>query len=110
MNNNFEQQWDKLSQRCPKGICPKTDEEIDQIISCIVSENITEIHDHGKKLWSWYWSLAVACIAGLVIVITLPSKNDELPLVKVNGSEVYYLSNSNCSAENTIDMFNSLID
>lgn len=103
MKNEFEKQWNQLSLKSRNAKCPKTDEEIERMIASVVSGGS---HSWGRRS-VWFCSIAAACIAGIVVMAS--SKKSAVPTVKVNGSEVYYLSNGNCSAEKAIDMFNSLI-
>lgn len=101
--NNIENQMELLGRTYKQTRCPKTRAEIDQAIANAMATK----RRSARGVWPW---AAAAAVAAAIVVPTALSMSDKgVKTIKVGNDEVYFCCNSDCDAESTIEMFNSLI-
>ena len=112
-NRDFEKQWNNCKESYKKAKCPLDSNELDGFINKAME---TTPYSAGKpkaktgKVWIWSLSAAAACMAMLFVVNTVVAKPaDEFQHITIDGQEIIFACNNGCSPENTVEMFNQII-
>jgi hypothetical protein len=64
----------------------------------------------SRRLWIWSISAVAACMAMLLVVNTVVANpTDEFQRITIDGQEIIFACNNGCSPENTVEMFNQII-
>ena len=112
--NDFEQQWQALSDDLQSGRCPMTDAELDREVRRVLwsGERRAEsgewrVESGERRVESGRWKawIAAACVAAVVLPLALhgAADDDGIRTVKVDGEQVLFACNTGCSPDGTIE-------
>lgn len=112
--NDFEQQWQALSDDLQSGRCPMTDAELDREVRQVLwsGEQGVESGDRKVERRKWKaWVAAAACVAAVVLPLALrgAADDDGIRTVKVDGEQVLFACNTGCSPDGTIETFKTYL-
>ena len=112
-NKDFDKQWNDCKEVYKKAKCPLDSNELNEFIGKALSMpqyTIPGSRAKSKKVWLWSLSAAAACMAMLFVVNTVVANpTDEFQDVTIDGQEIIFACNNGCSPENTVEMFNQII-
>jgi hypothetical protein len=105
--NDFEQQWQALSDDLQSGRCPMTDAELDREVRQVLWSEDRRVESGERKVGSGSWKawVAAACVAAVVLPLALrgAADDDGIRTVKVDGEQVLFACNTGCSPDGTIE-------
>lgn len=112
--NDFEQQWQALSDDLQSGLCPMTDAELDREVRQVLWSGDRRVESGERKVGSgrWRgWVAAAACVAAVVLPLALrgAADDDGIRTVKVDGEQVLFACNTGCSPDGTIETFKTYL-
>ncbi len=103
MNENIENQLERLGIIHQQTKCPKTQKEIDQAVENAITSNRKSFRK------GWLWAAAAAVVIAVAVPTAIAMENDSVKTIKVGNAKAYFCCNNDCDAESTIELFNSLI-
>lgn len=112
--NDFEQQWQALSDDLQSGRCPMTDAELDREVRRVLWSGKWRVESRERKVgrgrWRG-WVAAAACVAAVVLPLALhgAADDDGIRTVKVDGEQVLFACNTGCSPDGTIKTFKTYL-
>ena len=118
--NDFEQQWQALSDDLQSGRCPMTDAELDREVRQVlwsgerrVESGEWKVESGERRVESGRWKawIAAACVAAVVLPLALhgAADDDGIRTVKVDGEQVLFACNTGCSPDGTIETFKTYL-
>ena len=115
--NDFEQQWQALSDDLQSGRCPMTDAELDREVRRVLWSGERKVESEERKVESgerkrWgAWVAAAACVAAVVLPLALRggADDDGIRTVKVDGEQMLFACNTGCSPDGTIETFKTYL-
>ena len=112
--NDFEQQWQALSDDLQSGRCPMTDAELDREVRQVLWSGERRVESRERKVESGRWKVwvaAAACVAAVVLPLALhgAADDDGIRTVKVDGEQVLFACNTGCSPDGTIETFKTYL-
>ena len=104
--NDFEQQWQALSDDLQSGRCPMTDAELDREVRQVLWSGERRVESGRWKAW-----IAAACVAAVVLPLALhgAANDDGIRTVKVDGEQVLFACNTGCSPDGAIETFKTYL-
>ena len=112
-NKDFEKQWNNCKEVYKKAKCPLDSNELDVLINKAMETTpypADKTKAKTRKVWIWSISAAAACMAMLLVVNSVVAKPaDEFQHIIIDGQEIIFACNNGCSPENTVEMFNQII-
>ena len=118
--NDFEQQWQALSDDLQSGRCPMTDAELDREVRQVLwsgdrraesGERRVESGERRVESGRWKAWIAAACVAAVVLPLALhgAADDDGIRTVKVDGEQVLFACNTGCSPDGAIETFKTYL-
>ena len=118
--NDFEQQWQALSDDLQSGRCPMTDAELDREVRQVlwsgerrVESGEWRVESGERRVESGRWKawIAAACVAAVVLPLALhgAADDDGIRTVKVDGEQVLFACNTGCSPDGAIETFKTYL-
>ena len=94
--------------------CPLSDAELDREIRSVVWNTLSADNQvvtlRRRRHWLWPSVAAAACLAAVLVPLSLPTRGAEgIARVNVNGEHLYFICNNGCSAEGTLETFKTMI-
>lgn len=112
-NRDFEKQWNNCKEVYAKAKCPLNNDELEIFINQAMTATqypAAKLKPKSRRLWTWSLSAVAACMAMLLVVNTVVAKPaDEFQRITIDGQEIIFACNNGCSPENTVEMFNQII-
>jgi hypothetical protein len=112
-NRDFEKQWNNCKEVYTKAKCPLDNNELEGIINRAMTatqHTASKPNTKSRRLWIWSISAVAACMAMLLVVNTVVANpTDEFQRITIDGQEIIFACNNGCSPENTVEMFNQII-
>ena len=109
---DFKQQLKAYGDEMKNTHCPYSDAELDREIRNVVWHTAQEQRaiTHRHRQWLWPSVVAAACLAAVLVTVSLPSHdNSSIAHVDVDGEHIYFACNNGCSAEGTLETFKTMI-
>ena len=118
--NDFEQQWQALSDDLQSGRCPMTDAELDREVRRVLWSGDRRVESGEWRAESGEWRvesgrwkvwIAAACVAAVVLPLALhgAADDDGIRTVKVDGEQVLFACNTGCSPDGAIETFKTYL-
>ncbi len=118
--NDFEQQWQALSDDLQSGRCPMTDAELDREVRRVLwsgewraESGEWRVESGERRVESGRWKawIAAACVAAVVLPLALhgAADDDGIRTVKVDGEQVLFACNTGCSPDGAIETFKTYL-
>lgn len=115
--NDFEQQWQALSDGLQSGRCPMSDAELDREVRRVLwsgeqrMESGKQREERGERRRWKAWVAAAACVAAVVLPLALHggAATDGIRTVEVDGEQVLFACNTGCSPDGTIETFKTYL-
>ncbi len=111
--NDFEQQWQALSDDLQSGRCPMTDAELDREVRRALWSGERRVESGERRVESGRWKawIAAACVAAVVLPLALhgAADDDGIRTVKVDGEQVLFACNTGCSPDGAIETFKTYL-
>ncbi|MBO7201162.1 MAG: hypothetical protein J6V54_07210 [Bacteroidales bacterium] len=110
-NKDFDKQWNNCKEEYKKAKCPLDSNDLDRFITrAMETTQNPATKPKTRNVWIWSLSAAAACMAMLFVVNTVVAKPaDEFQHIIIDGQEIIFACNNGCSPENTVEMFNQII-
>lgn len=94
--------------------CPLSDAELDREIRSVAWNTLSAdnqvVTPRRRRHWLWPSVAAAACLAAVLVPLSLPTRGAEgIARVNVNGEHLYFICNNGCSAEGTLETFKTMI-
>lgn len=109
---DFNQQLKTYGDELKNARYPYSDAELDKEIRNVVWHTLQEQRaiTHRHRQWLWPSVVAAACLAAVLVTISLPSHdNHSIAHVNIDGEHLYFACNNGCSAEGTLETFKTMI-
>ena len=109
---DFKQQLKAYGDEMKNTHCPYSDAELDREIRNVVWHTAQEQRaiTHRHRQWLWPSVVAAACLAAVLVTVSLPSlDNSSIAHVDVDGEHIYFACNNGCSAQDIMHLANKVI-
>lgn len=111
---DFKQQMERYGDEMKNARCPLSDAELDREIRSVVWNTLSAdnqvVTPRRRRHWLWPSVAAAACLAAVLVPLSLPTRGTEgIARVNVNGEHLYFICNNGCSAEGTLETFKTMI-